>query len=296
MSALNASSLKFWESVGLWGFVFVWVGVAGEGAEIFAKLLLPKLYKARQRCFDVIGAFFWIVLVLALAAEFLGNVKAMRISDTENATLGRLASAANERAESTALQVETLRKENIALNAKLNPRVITAAQREEFLSIVSRWPKAVVKVFVGEKNAEADAYAFQIRRLLDDAGYGAPGEVVRRDDFVLIPSYPSRSDVTTMREPYISLIMYTTDPYSVSLIGATSPTVRTNVFPGMTIVSELTTNSVIQHIYPDLSDERALPAMLYAAFRKIQIHVEFMGATAGIKPGELQVLVSPRLY
>jgi hypothetical protein len=92
MITFDSSSLKFWESVGLWGFVFVWVGVAGEGVEIFIKFFRPKLYNRKKSCLDAIGAVFWIVLVVALAVEFIGNIKAMRIADAENARLNERAS------------------------------------------------------------------------------------------------------------------------------------------------------------------------------------------------------------
>jgi hypothetical protein len=146
MTALDSASLKFWESVGLWGFIFVWVGVAGEGVEIFIKLFQRKLYERKKFCLDVIGAIFWAVLVVALAVEFLGNVKAMRIAESINSQLdveaGRArkeagaaieragiaeqkASEANERAAKFELEAAKLeqRMEQTSTNvAKLDPR------------------------------------------------------------------------------------------------------------------------------------------------------------------------------
>jgi hypothetical protein len=158
MTALDSSTLKFWESVGLWGFVFVWVGVAGEGIEIFIKLFRPKLYERKKLCLDVIGAVFWIVLVMALAVEFLGNVKAMRIADAENTRLDGLASAATERAANAELKVEQLRKENAQLEIKLQPRRITAAQREKFIELLKDSPKCPVKIFVGREDDETPPF------------------------------------------------------------------------------------------------------------------------------------------
>ncbi len=138
MTALDSASLKFWESVGLWGFIFVWVGVAGEGVEIFIKLFQRKLYERKQFCLDVIGAAFWVVLVVALAVEFWGNVRAMRIADSINSQLDaeagkarKDAGAAIERAaiiESNNVvlsqRVEWLRSNNIALEQQMAPREI----------------------------------------------------------------------------------------------------------------------------------------------------------------------------
>ena len=180
MTVVDLSSLKFWESVGLWGFVFVWVGVAGEGAEIFTKLLLPKLYKQRQRCFDRIGAFFWVVLVVALATEFLGNVKAMRIADAENTRLDGLASAANERAANVesnnvalSLHVEELRKANAVLEAQISPRRFEQSTPANALRKFSG-TKAVI---VSATGAECIGLTSQIRYMLEVAHWNV-GEVL----------------------------------------------------------------------------------------------------------------------
>src|ERR1035438_1455022 len=91
MTALDSSSLKLWESVGLWGFVFVWVGVAGEGAEIIAKLRFKESFKRHEHSWDICSGICWLILVVALAVEFIGNVNAMRIADRENTRLDGLA-------------------------------------------------------------------------------------------------------------------------------------------------------------------------------------------------------------
>lgn len=135
MNSLDSTSLTFWESVGLWGFIFVWVGVAGEGVDIFIKLFCKKLHERKKHSLDVIGAVFWVVLVIALAIEFLGNVQAMRIADLINSRLNdeagqarKAAGEANERASTNEAQVATLEKETA--DAKLETAKIELDKAE----------------------------------------------------------------------------------------------------------------------------------------------------------------------
>lgn len=186
MTALDSASLKFWESVGLWGFIFVWVGVAGEGVEIFIKLFNRKLYERKQFCLDVIGAAFWIVLVVALAVEFLGNEKAMRIADSINTQLDieagqarKEAGQANERAAKDELAVAVLTSNNLVLQKEVlalnTPRRIMGEQRDKFITLLCNphnVSKIPIKVIVGESDSETDFFAMQIREMLDITGYG----------------------------------------------------------------------------------------------------------------------------
>jgi hypothetical protein len=186
MTALDSSSLKFWESVGLWGFVFVWVGVAGEGVEIFIKLFQRKLYERKKFCLDVIGAVFWIVLVVALAVEFFGNVRAMRIADSINAQLDAEAGQARKDASAAielAAKIGTTNAQLVASNLDLSieleklrhPRIITPEQRERFIEILSEahnFSKTRIVVITGNTDRETERFAFQVRKVLDEAGYG----------------------------------------------------------------------------------------------------------------------------
>lgn len=92
MTALDSSSLKFWEVFSEIGFVLVIVGVAGEAVELFERLVRRK----SARIFW--AKVFWGILVFGLAMEFLGSHNASRIADTENAKLSKLAGEAAERA------------------------------------------------------------------------------------------------------------------------------------------------------------------------------------------------------
>lgn len=183
MTALDLSSLKIWESVGEWGFVFVWVGVAGEGVEIFIKLFRPNLYDRKKFCLDVIGAIFWMILVAGLAVEFWGNHKAMRIADAENARLHVFAANTESNSIALSLTVEELRKQNDKLKAAMPRRTISEIQREVFIEVLSNTknvsPKIPIKIIVGNTNQEADDFAQAFRSLLNEAGYTNDEEIVR---------------------------------------------------------------------------------------------------------------------
>jgi hypothetical protein len=192
MTSLDLTSLKFWESVGLWGFVFVWVGVAGEGVEIFIKLFRAKLYDRKKRIFDVIGAVFWIILVVALATEFLGNMKAMQIADGVNSRLNaeagqarkdageamKQAGAAIERAamvESNnavlSLRIEELHSNNLALEQQMQPRLIESSRATTRLTQFAG-TKAVI---ISATGGDCPSTANQIGGILQAAKWNVEG-------------------------------------------------------------------------------------------------------------------------
>jgi hypothetical protein len=205
MPSADLSWFNFWELVGEWGFVFVIAGVAGEGIEIFIKLFRPKLYNRKKSCLDIIGAIFWIILVVALAVEFLGNFKAIQIAGRINAELHATASQAekeagqaNERASTNELAAKQLEiqltetKTELAnaetrlvqIKNAIPPRQIPEKQRELFISTLLQTnalssPKIDIKVFVQDvDDPEAKNFANFIRQMLNDAGYGTNGEEV----------------------------------------------------------------------------------------------------------------------
>jgi len=168
--------------------------------EIFIKLFRRKLYDRKKFCLDVIGAAFWVVLVVALAVEFWGNVKAMRIADSINSQLDaeagqarKDAGAAIERAaliesNNVALswQVEELRSNNIVLEARLLPRTITPQQETNFISLCANIPKMPIKILIGLEDNETESFAQDVRRALDAAGFECPDGGFIRDQTLIM--------------------------------------------------------------------------------------------------------------
>lgn len=56
-----------------------------------------------------------------------------------------------------------------------HPRIITAEQRERFIGILSdghNVSKTRIEVIIGNNDRETEQFAFQVRKVLDEAGYG----------------------------------------------------------------------------------------------------------------------------
>jgi hypothetical protein len=166
MNPLDPGSLKFWETFGELGFILVVIGVVGEGIEILPKLLKPELYERNKRTLEKIGLSFWIILILGLAAEFLGNHKAMRIANSINAKLNE--EAANARKEAAEANERTA-----AIQLRIQPRTITKAQSDEFIKLCEGLARTPIKVMMGMHDAETLNYGRQVRAMLDAAGFGS---------------------------------------------------------------------------------------------------------------------------
>jgi hypothetical protein len=147
MSAADAASLSFWESVADWGTWLVIIGVIGEGLEIALKVLEHKFTK--NRCLkwcehhkfwiDVVFAgLFWIMVVFGLLMEFRGSHKAQEITLRENSRLGQLAGEANERAGNAEKEAQQFRLKADQLEAQLrgiNPSNVPLASVVAYVAI-----------------------------------------------------------------------------------------------------------------------------------------------------------------
>lgn len=104
------------------------------------------------------------------------------IAETNAAASNEQAKIAESNTASVLLTVEELRSNNIALEQKLQPRNITQEQHDAFVSFLKPFPQKPVWIANAEPTAETTALTFQIRKMLDDAGYSVkdsdsiPGE------------------------------------------------------------------------------------------------------------------------
>ena len=126
MALPDSSQLEYWEAVAKCGFIAVIVGVAGEGIELISKWLeywRRKEFKAKTKIrLLTLESFFFAMVVIGLAVEFWGSQQVELIADSQNTKLEKLASE-------TALQAQELRRENLLLEANIQPRRITPDQR-----------------------------------------------------------------------------------------------------------------------------------------------------------------------
>jgi hypothetical protein len=109
--------------------VLVFVGVVGEGVEICVKFLYEHRSVKFDRILEVVGAFFWIVLVIGLMIEFREAAKSdIEAANTKEraAVAENEAGQANERASKNelaakqfSLQVAQLTSTNLGLEKRL---------------------------------------------------------------------------------------------------------------------------------------------------------------------------------
>ena len=74
-------------------------------------------------------------------------------------------------------QVEEFRKANIELKIKLQPRTITAEQRERFVAVLKDSPKGAISLYAQAKDIETLQYRKEIREMLEAAGYSIKNTV-----------------------------------------------------------------------------------------------------------------------
>ena len=164
-----ASSLLFncWEFASRHpGILLVLLGVAGEVVfdwkEMKGRLAWAKRMSA-------------LILIAGLILEFSEAAK----SDKDVSAAMKAAGQTNERASTNELRVAELQSNNIVLETQLeklrHPRIITSEERERiigFLSDCHNVSKIRIEVIIGNNDRETERFAFQVRKVLDEAGYG----------------------------------------------------------------------------------------------------------------------------
>lgn len=265
MFSLDAVSLKVWESVAEWGFVLVFVGVAGEGGEIVAKLFFKNSFKKRERAWDICSAVFWLVLVVGLAVELIGTHMATRIADRENARLTKEASVAR-------LEAAQANERTVQLEIKALPRRISIKQRDEFIRLTKGSPKALVRVIAMTEDKETMDYAHHIREILDAAGFGN-----------------SSNKVECLARSYVPKNISPIDDLNKDLMLSVAfhNTLNKLTWPGIKFIEEATR---IGSVY-DPQDLRALPAIINITFANIGIKTGWACLPFYLKPGEWAVVV-----
>ncbi len=180
MTMPDSPSLDLWTWVALIGCALVIPGVILESAEYvvkwrknksflnaikkylrepsldeyirFAEWLKPKILKVES-----LGFF---LLVIGLAIEIFGSFEADRLQSKQNSELN--------------WQTELLRSKNLALQQKLQPRIITGEQITNFIFLTEKLPKFPIGVLMGGLTDETLNYATQFREMLERAGYKIP--------------------------------------------------------------------------------------------------------------------------
>jgi len=187
MTSSDSAWLSFWSGLAVIGCIVVVIGVVLEGAEYFVK------WGKKKRFRKWVGAVFnddrrrlvvsWVkyikprilpietvgftMLVFGLAVELLGGFAAGRMQSKENSELETTNTQLS-------LQIEELHSNNLALQAKLQPRIITDRQITNFIFLTEYLPKFPVRVEVAMPSEETASFAWQVRRMLNKATFPTP--------------------------------------------------------------------------------------------------------------------------
>lgn len=100
MNPLDSWWFEFWESVATIGIILLILGCVLEGVGHFKTFRRDE--SAKKHRIEKLG---WFILVVGLSMEFVGDHKAKRYADAENARLTEQAGSANERAALAQLQL-----------------------------------------------------------------------------------------------------------------------------------------------------------------------------------------------
>jgi len=164
MSSADSWWLSFWEWFASVGFLLVIVGCIIEGVEHLVKFKRSEAHK--RKGIEKLG---WLILVVGLAMEFLGDRRAKRIADRENRRLSAVAAFANERAA-------LVESNNLVLQKQLAEikqwRTIKPEQKKAFIDLTKGIePKFPIRVRYAPGSTEVASFAYQIRSMLDAGGF-----------------------------------------------------------------------------------------------------------------------------
>lgn len=266
MSPGDAVWLGVWEKLASFGFLLVILGVVLEGVGHFREF--PKEEEARKLKVEKAG---WLILVVGLAMEFLGDQFAKRIADREAARLAVLAGDANRTAEE-------LRATNLVMQLKLQPRRITQSQVTNFVFLTEHVTKIPVKISMGADEGDTGNFASQLRAMLTAAGFtndssaGAWG--VTRDSRRIVSSKIG----VNFQSSSVAVVCYGTDE-SWSLPSIPISTEFQRARP-------IVTSSDVAEIYRAIFD----------SLNRIGIPTDGVANSTWVKPNEYELFVPPKSF
>jgi hypothetical protein len=300
MINLDPDSLKFWQSFSEWGFWLVIVGVFGESVDLVAKWLVrcrkKRLPKRVDRWMLPLESFFWIILCVGLAMEFLGGHKAMLIAGQQNAILTNKAEQAGKDAADARLEVaritqtnlslvnsiEQLRSTNLWWQAKLQPRTITPMQVTNFIFLTEKILKIPIKVCTKMESDENRNYTIQFRKMLNAAGY----ENTNANNIMGIDTDPTMimwfNAGVESEWGDVFFVTYGTNNVTQEKVVTESAIVQNNIVYTRPIVSTndpIAIGIAIEHVLIDMG-----------------IKVHWMPSTAWVKPGQIEFVIPEKLY
>jgi len=314
------NSLSFSEKEDLIGVTIVAIGVLGEVFLEIAGIWFP--YNPTN--------FSPLEIILGFQKKHLEIVFVSLVAIGVGLELYALPKSLNESHEQIAKlenKTEELRKQNDAFEIKLQPRRITAEQREKFIKIMSyanNFSKMPIKVFVGKSDYETDNFAEQFREMLDQSGYGEDAKIAPDDksNFFFVATFEHGiggvAEIPDIKVPpfdrhgkYQELIrndaidIQPADAYYIgkeseviAIFSGEIPTTLTNPTPSV-MVLQPTTNSPSTNVvfmYSPTQDSNAIIYGVSKIIDHIGIPIGTLNGNIGLKPGEVGFLIPEKSY
>src|SRR5258706_4566779 len=258
--ALFWQSMTAWQRTDLIGLSMVAIGVFGELALRFefVKTLLKFPFNPtgfppldfRKNLLEIICE---MLIFVGLGIEVFSLPNIINESHRQIAELNKQTEGLRNERVDLEKRVEQLRHENDVLEKTLQPRRITAQQKKDFIALLDNQPKAPVKVFVGLYDGETINYALQIRRLLDEAGYGSE----KKDDITSIGPIAWVYNIGALSQDA---------PMKFVFVGKTN---ENNTFGGL-VFGDTNGVAYVGYVGPK-NDISRVPSSLDVAFQKIGI-------------------------
>jgi hypothetical protein len=171
--------LSFFSSCGWLDIIatgLVAVGVAGELWSFLIKIPFnPTAFPALESKKKQIEKWSLVILCVGVFLEVIAVPKNL----SEVANLNQQSVWLTQSNLLLAANVEGLRSNNIVLAAELKrpARRITPENKAKFIELLKNCTgKNPVRIFVGSEDKETTTYVAQVRKMLDDAGYGTGKE------------------------------------------------------------------------------------------------------------------------
>lgn len=280
-----------------WLLVFTGAFVAiKEGYGLIQRWRRARTDKSKRKGLFTIIAHFGLA-ILALTAGLAG-VLSSKITDEKISGLEAKTVESKERlgaVESTNLVLRTKLGE---LEIKTRARAITPNQVTNFKILTEKIPKVPIKITVGPRGADSDQFAYQLRLMLNQAGFLIPsnsGEL----------GYNSDTAKVIVRD--IAEITPPTTPSNVvraNMIDANGKPQWWSPWPDLVIVvygpnqpyifeRSYLDERVDKFFRPIVSEanNRQVTEALYRVFEQIDVSVGWMHSTTWVKHGEFEIYI-----
>jgi hypothetical protein len=289
---MDLSAFEFIAGVGT---TLVVVGVSSEAVEVLEKLAKAKPFRiwlAREGSPRWLFAFLcvmrrmrpvalWIegiglgIVIAGLAIEWFGTNAANRIQSTTDLELKY----------KTAL----LESNNIALEGKLAPRIITTAQITDFIFLTSKTTKIPIKVCLSQTgdDPESETFAYQIRNLLNQAHFqtNADAEIwgITHGQNILL-----RKTERQKEWPDALFVYFSTN-------SGDSPTAK-DLDPGSGILGTVNNPDGRQIAVYTGNKTLLIYSIVMASMRVDGIRTEWLHGNEYVQPGECEINVVPKAF